>query len=286
MDSRDILAHVKKMNPISEPLTETQSVMTIAQRALGAPWRLGLAHARAQHMLIWVTRGAGRSVVEGQAAALGAHNALFVPAGTLFSFTWESSCFGQTVSLPPSPRLDWPDAPVLLRVREPKAQLTLTHYIDAIQNEATSNEPMAQIAASAHAQLMMVWAHRYQRQAPTENAARRLMRAFCALLVQSQSTSKGGANMADYASKLGVTPTHLTRVCKSESGMTAADLITQHTLQRACRMLEDEGMKAIDISKRLNFSTPAYFTRFIKTHTGQTPSAIRSDAMASRKAAA
>ncbi len=256
------------------------TVTTIAQRALGAPWRLGLAHTRAEHMLIWVTRGAGRGVVEGQSFALSSHNALFIPAGTLFSFTWESTCFGQTVILAPSQRLDWPSEPLLLRVREPNAQLTLTHYIEAIQNEAKSDKPMAQIAASAHAQLMMVWAHRYQTQASKNTAARRLMRAFCALIVQSETVESRANTMADYAARLGVTPTHLTRVCKSESGLTAADLITQHTLQRACRMLEDDARKAVDIAKHLNFSTPAYFTRFIKTHTGQTPSELRKAAKA------
>ncbi|WP_375266973.1 helix-turn-helix domain-containing protein [Planktotalea sp.] len=64
--------------------------------------------------------------------------------------------------------------------------------------------------------------------------------------------------------------------------MTAADSLTQHSLQRARRMIEDDGMKAVDIAKQLGFSTPAYFTRFIKTHTGATPSELRNQAKAAR----
>jgi len=41
-------------------------------------------------------------------------------------------------------------------------------------------------------------------------------------------------------------------------------------------------MKAVDIAKQLGFSTPAYFTRFIKTHTGATPSELRNQAKAAR----
>ena len=270
-------------DPHLTPLTVT----TITQRSGGSPWRLGLAHARNEHMLIWVTRGAARSVVEGRAYAMSSHNALFIPAGTLFSFTWETSCFGQTVCLTPSPRLDWPSSPLLLRVREPKAQLSLTHYVEAIQSEAASEAPMAAIAASAHAQLMMVWAHRFTRASAPErvSAARRLMRAFCALIVQSEGQTTGNTAMADFAAKLGVTPTHLTRVCKAECAVTAADLLTQHTLQRSCRLLEDSALKSVDIAKRLGFSTPAYFTRFIKTHTGQTPTDLRRAALARRSAA-
>ena len=171
---------------------------------------------RAQHLLIWVTRGAARCNVEAQSAAMSSHNALFIPAGTMFSFNFETSCFGQTVALPASSLLDWPDAPLLLRVREPQAQLTLTHFVEAIQKELLDAEPKARIAADAHAQLMMVWAHRYQllQKAPREDAARRLLKAFCALIAQSEYSDFEGASMAEFAAKLGVTPTHLTRVCK------------------------------------------------------------------------
>ena len=264
--------------------SEIGTVATISQRARGAPWRMGLFHARDQHLLIWVTRGAARCIVEAQSSAMSSHNALFIPAGTMFSFSFESSCFGQTVALSPSAQLQWPDAPLLLRVREPKAQLTLTHYVEAIQNELLDAEPKARIAADAHAQLMMVWAHRYQITQPKvrEDAARRLLKAFCALIVQSETAGFEGASMAEYASKLGVTPTHLTRVCKAGCGVTAADLLTQHSLQRARRFLEDDGLKAVDIAKRLGFSTPAYFTRFIKTHTGQTPSELRKSGKTAR----
>lgn len=272
--------------PLQDIRPIQNTVLTISQRTSGAPWRLGLAHARSDHMLIWVTRGSARCTVDARSSAMSSHNALFVPAGTLFSFNYESSCFGQTVALPPSNRLDWPSEPILLRVREPKAQLTLTHYVEAIQNEALDPDPIARIAEEAHAQLMMVWAHRYhtmQQTAPS-NAAQRLMRAFCSLVVQSETQSNAGATMADFAGKLGVTPTHLTRVCKSSCGMTAADMLTQHSLQRARRMLEDDALKAVDISANLGFSTPAYFTRFIKTHTGETPSALRAKAKAIRQA--
>ncbi len=273
------------MNLSTPTSSEQNTVLTISQRVHGAPWRLGLAHARPHHMLIWVTRGAARCTVEARSSALASHNALFVPAGTLFSFNFESSCFGQTVALPPSARLDWPSAPIILRVREPKAQLTLTHYVEAIQSEALDQDPIARVAAEAHAQLMTVWAHRYQMSQPPApiNAAQHLMRAFCSLIVQSETQGVEGGTMADFAGKLGVTPTHLTRVCKTSCGVTAADLLTQHSLQRARRMLEDDGLKAVDIAARLGFSTPAYFTRFIKAHTGETPSALRSKAKAARQ---
>lgn len=126
---------------------------------------------------------------------MNSHYALFTTAGTLFLFNYESSFLGQTVVLPPSDRLDWPDEHMLLRVREPKAQLTLTHYVETIQSEAHDAEPLARTAVQAHAQLMMVWAHRYlmYQHAASDKAAQGLMRAFCSLILQSeaQDTYKG-----------------------------------------------------------------------------------------------
>jgi len=72
-----------------------------------------------------------------------------------------------------------------------------------------------------------------------------------------------------------VTPAHIARVCKAACGISAADLLKQNSLQRARCLLRDEGLKAVDIAKRLGFSTPAYFTRLVKSHTGETPSTLR-----------
>ena len=157
---------------------------------------------------------------------MSSHNALFVPAGTLFSFKYEFSCLGQTVTLQPSDRLDWPDEPMLVRVREPKAQLTPTHYVEAIHSKAHDAEPLARTAVQAHARLMMAWAHHYlmSQHAASDKAAKRLMRAFCSLIVQSEAQNTEGGRMADFAAKLGVTLTHLARVCKATCGVSAVDL--------------------------------------------------------------
>jgi len=169
------------------PVTPS-TVLTIAQRAKGAPWRLGLAHARDKHLLIWVTRGTAQAVASGRTHQFSSHTALFIPAGTLFSFTYEQTCFGQTVALPSDAPIMVPDAPELIRVREPKAQLELTGHIEAIQAESHAPKPYSDAAMTAHAQLMSVWWARYMdaaarpaRKKPT--AARRLMEAFCALVV-------------------------------------------------------------------------------------------------------
>lgn len=283
-----MLAHVEHLRRLTDMLYSPSvyfspsTVLTITQRARGAAWRMGLAHAREDHLLIWVTRGTAQAIAGGRRFQFSSHTALFIPAQTLFSFTFEQTCFGQTVALPHDAPLMLPETPQMLRVREPKAQLELTGHIEAMQSESSQSLPFADAAVTAHAQLMSVWWGRYRNEIRQHNgakrtAAQRLMDAFCALVVQSERTKLSGAPMATFAAKLGVTPTHLTRVCKAQCGLTAADLVTQHVLQRALRGLKDTQASAADISRSLGFSSPAYFTRFIASHTGRTPIQFRQD---------
>jgi AraC family transcriptional activator of pobA len=81
--------------------------------------------------------------------------------------------------------------------------------------------------------------------------------------------------MQDYARTLGVTPTHLTRTCKTCSGMTASDLLTRRLLHAARDLLETTNHPANRIAATLGFRSAAYFSRFVLHHTGQTPTALR-----------
>ena len=81
--------------------------------------------------------------------------------------------------------------------------------------------------------------------------------------------------MADYATALGVTPTHLSRAVKAATGKTAADLLAERTLHAARALLMETDATAQSIAKFLGFGSAAYFTRFIQQHTGHTPSKLR-----------
>jgi AraC family transcriptional activator of pobA len=88
--------------------------------------------------------------------------------------------------------------------------------------------------------------------------------------------------MARYARDLGVTPTHLTRSCRTCCGATAADLLVQRTLHAAREMLEDGGDTMRQIAAQLGFGSAAYFSRFIAQHTQVSPSELRKRARTAR----
>lgn len=86
---------------------------------------------------------------------------------------------------------------------------------------------------------------------------------------------RSGKGVSDYAEQLGVTPTHLSRICRDASGRPALAILQERIMHEACTMLVDSDMAARDIAAELGFSSAAYFTRAFSKLTGRTPSEFR-----------
>ncbi|SMX35737.1 helix-turn-helix domain-containing protein [Maliponia aquimaris] len=248
----------------------------------GAPWKFTLLHDREEDVLIWVTRGQGKVIVNGIRRGFSMNNALYLPAGTLFSVETQTGTQALILRSPQGMNPHQPQSPLLLRVRESHAQMELTGHIDNMSRELHGTRPLAQEAIAAHVALVAVWLQRQVRagaaDTPPETAAQRLVRRFAEAVSRDFRTP---APMADYAEALDVTPTHLSRTCRICCGKTAADILTERKLHAARIALESPRPAVKDVALSLGFSSPAYFTRFIQTHTGASPSALRAAAQPS-----
>lgn len=269
----------QKPQPVPDQGVAGIRIGTIAQMARGTPWRLEHLHSHDHDMLLWITRGQGRMVLQGLRSGIGTHNAVFIPAGTLLAVELGKQGFGLAIHLPDQPELALPEEPQHLRIRDVQAQAEIATILDVMQREQAANRPFADTAMRAHAMLMSVWLRRqmidHADDGPRIPAAHRLVQAYCALVARDYASPK---LMGDYAVELGVTPTHLTRSCRDASGMTAADILTQRSLYAAREMIETTDRPLQDIGQSLNFSSPAYFSRFVQHHTGQSPSMLRRSA--------
>ena len=78
-----------------------------------------------------------------------------------------------------------------------------------------------------------------------------------------------------YADKLCVTPKYLSEVAKKVSGFSANYWISRYTSLTISRMLKDKNYSFTDISDMFNFSSPSYFTRYVKKYLGASPSDFR-----------
>ena len=74
-----------------------------------------------------------------------------------------------------------------------------------------------------------------------------------------------------YADKLNITTKHLTRVTKSTLGKTTTELIQEHILLEAKRLIVHSGNSLSHVSELLGYEDYAYFSRIFKTKTKMTP---------------
>jgi len=253
-------------------------IKTLVQWARGSDWRSTLQHSSEAHALIWITRGQGIAVVDGVRRGVGVHNALAIPAGTMFSLDLGKTGFGLVCLVPAGGPILMPDMTQHLRIRDVTSQNELTAILEAMQREQSAARPFMDEAMNAQASILTVWLRRAMIDYGTPDkigATERLMRGYSALIERDY---KSGRAMAVYARALGVTPTHLTRVSRQASGLTAADMLTERSLHAARDLLEDSDMPIGQIAAMLGFGSAAYFSRFVLQHTGLSPSALRSKA--------
>lgn len=90
-------------------------------------------------------------------------------------------------------------------------------------------------------------------------------------------------SLTDIASAGGLNHTTLTRLLKTETGLTAMEYLMRYRIKVAKKQLAFTDVPIKDIALRCGFKTVQHFSRVFKTHTGQTPAEFRSIAVQKRK---
>lgn len=78
-----------------------------------------------------------------------------------------------------------------------------------------------------------------------------------------------------YAGKLGITPKHLSRVVKQQTGISAVAWIERHVVLEAQVMLRSSNLNIQQISDELHFKSQSFFGKYFKKATGVSPKQFR-----------
>ncbi|GHE01328.1 transcriptional regulator [Allgaiera indica] len=259
----------------ADPAPAQLRMIPIPRLAAHGRWRVEAMRSLNEPMLLWFTRGQGRITVSGVTRGYGPHNAIFLPAGVMHGFDVSSHVFGTAVFFGAARGLPLPETPLHLRIRDQQPQAELTGILDNIHRELEGGRPGYDRAAGHHLGLLGVWIERQvaaQDGAPAPDAAARLVARFTALV---ERDFRSGLGVADYAAALGVTPTHLTRVCRQCCGRSAHEIVQDRVLFEARKLLKETDLPVGEVSRALGFTTAAYFTRAFQNAVGKTPSAFR-----------
>ncbi len=147
---------------------------------------------------------------------------------------------------------------------------------DTLVSTYTSSEPWREEVLKAT--LVLLLGHIARARAsdlgpsPVESRAQRHMRRFQQLLDKNFRQER---NIEFYAECLGVTPTQLNRICRSQLGMSALSVIHRRLMAEAERDLAYTTFSVKAIAYSLGFSDAAYFSRFFRRRRGMTPSEFR-----------
>ena len=255
-------------------------LVPIAKLATAPKWQLETLRALREPVFFWFTAGQGRITLGGSPRGFHPHNAIFVPPGTMYGFQAMTRPQGVALHMGDPAGLDLPDMPEHLRLRDAAQHAEVAQIMDAIQRELDGGRPFAERAARHQIWLLAIWLERQHESAgddsprglSSRNASERLIARYTALLEREYGSA---LNVSDYAQVLGVTPTHLTRVCRATCGRSALQLMRDRRLYEARRLLTDTDIPVQDIASRLGFSTPGYFSRAFSASIGKPPSTYR-----------
>lgn len=229
------------------------------------------------HHLIWITRGGGRAFIDSTQQGFGSNIAMYIPSETLFHLELSPGTIGWQVSIPDKLRVPLPAHPILTSVLKPLNQRQLSNAFSAVQEEYMNKEEMRGTALIYSVGLLAVLFNRIdtsknRKELETDTAKRRLMRRFVSRLNTRYASPD---TVRDYAENLGVTTTHLTRVCRETAGKPATKFIREKTMEEARYLLKETDAKINRISADLGFASAAYFTRVFTETYGHSPKTFR-----------
>lgn len=256
------------------------------------------AHRHDQlHQILYLKSGSAQVMLDGETVDVGPPALVVVPPLTVHSFVFSPDVDGFVLTFfaqDVRTALDeiGPGANGLLgpRILEPIDTVVdadeLDHAVRRLVTEADRGAPGQVVALKARLALLLVAAHRLDLAAARQSAdqrdsAGRHAHDFLALVDQHFRDTR---RVGFYAGKLGITPTHLNRICRQMLGLTALGVIERRILLEARRYLQFSNLSIKEIGIVLGYPDPAYFSRFFSQRMGQGPQALRDSISAHARA--
>ncbi|MEM9436409.1 MAG: AraC family transcriptional regulator [Pseudomonadota bacterium] len=250
------------------------NVTTFARFAAQGAWRAESLHSFDAHLVLWFTKGRGNILIGGKRIGFGPGLIVFLPAGTPHLFDLKAGTYGQVLVMEDHAALELPEEPVAVRLSELNLHAEWVGHFEAMQREVSATDsPGRDRACRYHAGIIGVWLERrHNVLADKIKSSERLAARYVSLLESRYAT---GTNVTEMANELGVTPTHLSRVCLTATGKTAHELLNDRLMYDAKDLLARTSVPVQRIAQGLGYSSAAYFTRAFQKSTGKTPSAFR-----------
>ncbi|MEK5026747.1 helix-turn-helix domain-containing protein [Paenibacillus sp. FSL M7-1046] len=81
--------------------------------------------------------------------------------------------------------------------------------------------------------------------------------------------------MEEMANRLGLNPTHFSRLFKLDTGLTFIEFVTRIKMERAQDLLNQSNLTIVDIAEQLGYDNASYFIKLFRNFSGMTPAEFR-----------
>jgi AraC family transcriptional activator of pobA len=253
---------------------------TIAARSVLHDWKFEPHRHARLHQFLLIESGGGQARLEERTYPLAPMRVVNVPIGDVHGFSFVSGTQGWVLTIA-SEVLDQ----VLLPSEGLRRALSSATVVrGTAQMRATMKQIFAEFAgrrfARAHilraltAMLIGLVAREMSAKGamPDGKAGSELFERFEALVEQRFAEHW---TVAHYANALSVTPAHLSRVTRSQTGHAASHMIVERIIREARRNLVYTNLPVSTIAYALGFNDPAYFSRLFSAETGLSPRGFR-----------
>lgn len=245
----------------------------IADRAPSNGWRIALHRHPALTQFLIVKNGSFEATLGAVSQQLSGPALVGVPAGEAHAFNFEENTSGFVLSLRdavaeahPGDGLTVLDAPVSgICSTDAGDACEHLHRILARTDQGHSELRDALVAQiKAHARIVF----EESGASAGRSSGHTLVRQFQKSIEQQLSFRW---SVAQHAEALCVTSTHLNRVVKKATGMTASQRIAQATMERAKALLMHTNRSVAEVAFALGYDDPPHFSRRFRSWTGHAP---------------
>ncbi len=251
-------------------------VESISDRARGLGWSIAPHRHLELHQILFLGRGRAEVSIDGVRTDLDGPALVNLPPGTVHSFRFADDVEGHVVTLPvpewpdlfgpqAETALSWPFAGAV-----PSDLLVCVEAVTAAHRDTRPHRRLRLLAAVHGLVLAMLDVGGLPSAAASQPDPR-----VERLRAMAEATPTIRLGVEDCARALGLSPRHLTRLCRAATGGSAQTVLDAAVLREACRLLAYTRLQVATVGHRLGFDDPSYFTRFFRRHTGLSPRAYR-----------
>jgi AraC family transcriptional activator of pobA len=241
-----------------------------------------------RNRIFLLVSGSGRLSLDRQPMPFAGPGIVWLPSGLSGSVYFEAGATGASLAIPETALgAAMPSGATFVQVKDmvsrPILSSTITiadardflNAMNCIARELLQNQPGVQEVVRHQLALLLISLWRRTELTATPKplpSPRALVRGFVHMVELHMREHR---TIADYANALSVTADRLNTAVRRVTGRSPAELIHGRLAAEAANLLDSSGLQISEIAVTLGFQDPAYFTRFFKRMTGQSPKEYR-----------